>query len=55
MVDAANVLAYSAQIGALVAICAGLPRLLRLSAPTVQHAFWRALLVVYLLLPFAQP
>jgi TonB family protein len=55
MFDAANVLAYSAQLAALIVLCAGLPRLLRLAAPAVQHAFWRALLVVCLLLPFVQP
>ena len=55
MVDAANVLAYSAQVAALIVLCAGLPRLLRLAAPAVQHAFWRALLVVCLVLPFVQP
>ena len=55
MIGPANFLAYSAQLGALIVVCAGLPWLLRLSAPTVQHAFWRALLVVCLALPFIQP
>jgi len=46
MIGAANFLAYSAQLGVLIVACAGLPWLLRLSAPTVQHAFWRTLLAV---------
>ena len=55
MIGAANFLAYSAQVGGLILVCATLPWLLRLSAPAVQHAFWRALLAVCLALPFIQP
>ena len=55
MIGAANFLAYSAQLGVLIVACAGLPWLLRLSAPTVQHAFWRTLLAVCLALPLIQP
>jgi TonB family protein len=52
---AVNVLAYSLQIGVLVGLCAGIPRLLRVSAPSLQHAFWRAVLLACLLLPLLQP
>lgn len=55
MVAAANFLAYCAQITLLIALCAGLPRLIRLSAPVAQYAFWRVLLVVCLALPALQP
>ena len=46
MVAAANLLAYCAQITVLILLCAGLPRLIRLSSPVAQYAFWRLLLVV---------
>jgi len=52
---AANLLAYCAQITLLILLCAGLPRMIRLSSPVVQHAFWRLLLVVCLALPLLQP
>jgi len=52
---AANALAYFAQVAVIVAACAGLPALLRLRAPSLQHAFWRALLLVSLLSPLLQP
>ena len=55
MIAAANLLAYCAQITLLILLCAGLPRLIRLSSPVVQHAFWRLLLVVCLALPLLQP
>ena len=55
MVAAANFLAYCAQITLLIVLCAGLPRLIRLSAPVAQYAFWRVLLVVCLALPALQP
>jgi TonB family protein len=51
----ANALAYFAQIAVVVAACAGLPRLLGLRSPAVQHVFWRAVLAVCLALPFVQP
>jgi TonB family protein len=50
-----NLFSYSLQIGVLVGICACIPRLLRVSAPGIQHAFWRALLLACLLLPMMQP
>ena len=55
MIAAANLLAYCAQITLLILLCAGLPRLLRLSSPTAQHVFWRLLLLVCLALPLLQP
>jgi len=51
----ANALAACAQVAAIVLISAGLPRLLRLSAPGPQYLFWRVLLAVCLLLPIVQP
>jgi TonB family protein len=53
--NAANVLAYCAQVMLLVLVCAGLPRVLGLRSPVVQYAFWRTLLAVCLLLPLVQP
>jgi TonB family protein len=55
MIAAANLLAYCAQITLLILLCAGLPRLIRLSSPVTQHAFWRLLLVTCLALPVLQP
>jgi len=52
---AANLVSYSAQIAVLVVLSAGLPRLLGLRSPGLQYAFWRVLLAVCLILPFAQP
>ena len=52
---AANLLAYAAQVGVIILLCAGLPRLLRLRAPGVQYAFWRMVLLACILLPIAQP
>jgi hypothetical protein len=52
---AANALAYAGQVSLVVLACAGLPRLLGLRAPGLQYAFWRTVLAVCLLLPFAQP
>lgn len=51
----ANFLAYAAQVGVIVIVCAGLPRLLGLRAPAVQYVFWRVVLLVCLALPFVQP
>lgn len=51
----ANILAYLAQIAIVVAVCAGLPRLLGLRSPAIHYAFWRTVLVVCLLLPIVQP
>ena len=55
MVAAANFVAYCAQITLLVLLCAGLPRLIRLSSPVAQYAFWRVLLIACLALPLLQP
>ena len=55
MMTLSNVLAYMAQVAAIVLVCAGLPRLLRLRAPVVQYAFWRVVLLVCLALPLIQP
>jgi protein TonB len=52
---AANVVAYIGQVTIVVALCAGLPRLLGLRSPGVQYAFWRMVLLVCLLLPIVQP
>ncbi len=52
---AANVVSYSAQIAILVAVCAALPRALRVSSPGLQYAFWRLLLAVCLVLPLVEP
>jgi len=50
-----NLVAWFAQIAVLVAVCAGLPRLLRLRSPGIQYVFWRVLLVVCLLMPIVEP
>jgi protein TonB len=55
MMTAGNFAAYCAQVAILVAVCAGLPRLLRISSPTIQHAFWRLVLAVCLVIPIVQP
>ena len=55
MIAAGNVLAYCAQAAVLILVCAGLPRVLRLTAPTAQYVFWRLLLLVCLALPLLQP
>jgi TonB family protein len=52
---AANAVAYIAQVTIVVAVCAGLPRLLGLRSPGIQYAFWRMVLLVCLLLPIVQP
>src|SRR5690349_14611460 len=52
---AANFAAYAAQIAVVIAICAGLPRLLGLREPGVHYVFWRVVLVVCLALPALQP
>jgi TonB family protein len=52
---AANFIAYAAQVAIVVALCAGLPRVLGLRAPGVQYVFWRLVLAVCLALPLLQP
>src|SRR3954449_4306457 len=51
----ANLLAYLAQIALVVVVCAGVPRLAGLRAPSVQYGFWRIVLLACLALPFVQP
>ena len=51
----ANLVLYSAQIACIVAIGACLPALLRLHAPAVRYAYWRALALLCLALPWIQP
>ena len=55
MTAGGNVVAYCAQAAIVILVCAGLPRLLRLTAPTAQYVFWRVLLLVCLALPLLQP
>jgi TonB family protein len=50
-----NLASYSAQIALLVAIGALAPRMLRIRTPDVTYAYWRALLVAAILLPWLQP
>jgi TonB family protein len=49
-----NLLAYSAQVVAVVAIGAGLAALVRVDAAGVRYVYWRVLLAVCLLLPWLQ-
>src|ERR1700730_11878079 len=46
-----NMVAYSLQIGLLVALAALVPALLRLRLPGARLAYWQILLAVCLLLP----
>ena len=58
MMDAAtlsNVLSWSLQVAAITAVAALLPRLLHVDAPAIRHGWWRAVLLVCLVLPFVQP
>jgi TonB family protein len=50
-----NLASYAAQIALLVALAAGLPRLLGLRSAGPQYVFWRVLLGVCLLLPLIEP
>jgi TonB family protein len=50
-----NLSAWSLQVLCLVLVSGALPWLFRVHAPAVRHAFWRALLLVSLALPFFQP
>ncbi len=49
-----NIAAWSLQAAVVIGAGATVLRLLRIDAPAVRHACWRALLVITLLLPFAQ-
>jgi len=51
----ANLLAWSLQITAVVCAGGALPTVLRVNAPDLRHGYWRALLLVCLLLPVVQP
>jgi TonB family protein len=50
-----NLAVYSLQIAAIVMIASGLPRLLRLDNAGVRYAYWRAIAVLCLALPWIQP
>ena len=52
---AANAVFACAQVALLVAVCAPLPRLLRLRSPVVHYVFWRVLLAACILLPVLEP
>jgi TonB family protein len=49
-----NVAAWSLQAAVVIATGAIVLRLLRIDAPAIRHACWRTLLVITVLLPFAQ-
>jgi TonB family protein len=51
----ANLLAWSLQITAVVCAGGALPALLRVDAPGLRHGYWRALLLLCLMLPVVQP
>ena len=55
LITVSNLLAWSTQIVALVAVALLTLHLLRLDAPAVRYVLLRAILVVSLALPFAQP
>lgn len=50
-----NLLAWTVQVGVISVVAAGAFRLLRVRAPGVRHASWRALLVLGVVLPVLQP
>lgn len=50
-----NLLFWTAQIALLVLVAALLPRIFRIRQPRVLLVYWRSLLALSLLLPFAQP
>ena len=49
-----NVAAYSAQVLCIVALGGLLSAVLRINTPAVRHAYWRALVVVCIALPWLQ-
>ena len=51
----ANLLAYTLQIGLLVAIAALVPALVRLRVPGLRLAYWQVLLAACLVLPAVRP
>jgi TonB family protein len=50
-----NLVAYSAQVTAIVALGTVLQYLLRIDVPRLRHAYWQALLALCLFLPLLQP
>src|SRR5437660_11375537 len=50
-----NLLFWSAQVALLVLAAGFLPRLFEIRQPQVLLAYWRALLLITLALPFVQP
>lgn len=54
-VTTANLLAWAVQVAVIVSVGGLLPSLLRVDAPRLRLAYWRALLFVCLALPFVQP
>ena len=50
-----NLLFWSAQVALLVLAAGFLPRLFQIRQPPVLLAYWRALLLITLVLPFVQP
>jgi beta-lactamase regulating signal transducer with metallopeptidase domain len=50
-----NLLFWTGQIALVVVVAALLPRIFRIRQPRVLLVYWRALLALSLLLPFAQP
>ena len=50
----ANLIAYTAQIAALVALATALAWALRIDTPSVRYAYWRGLIALCLLLPWVQ-
>lgn len=50
-----NLLQWSAQVALVTIAGAAIMRIVRVEAPALRHAFWRALLLACVLLPFVQP
>ncbi len=55
LLSLANLIAWSLQVLVVAAIGLALPAVLRLDAPGVRYAYWRALLAICFVLPFVQP
>jgi hypothetical protein len=51
---AANLLFWSLQVAAVVALASLLPVLFRLDTPGVRYTYWRAVAIFCLLLPWIQ-
>ena len=50
-----NLVAWSVQVGMLTLMAVVVTRIVQVDAPAVRYAWWRAVLVVCLLLPVIQP